>query len=464
MPSLARVVSPAVSDYVTSVQTRFTLWVCALMAVFVLGSSHALGGGPQELAGLQALYSSLDSLYIDLHRNPELSFHEEKTAAKMAARLRGLGFEVTEHVGGYGVVGVLKNGTGPTVLVRTDMDALPVKEQTGLPYASTITVKNESGETVPVMHACGHDIHMASWVGGATLLSRARDRWRGTLVFVGQPAEEVTQGAERMIKDGFLRRFPNPDFALGLHDTHVLPAGQIGVVAGPTFAASNAVDITFYGRGGHGAFPHLTIDPLLIAARTVVTLQTIVSREVNPVDPAVVTVGTFHAGTKRNIISDQAKIELTVRSFKPEVQKQLLAAIARIAKAEAAAAGAPREPAVVVDSLQASDVEFNDPALAARLTTALRRGLGDARVVPTDPVTVSEDFGVFGRAAGVPSIQLWVGAIEPGEFARAKAAGTVLPGPHSPLFAPDREPTIRTAVAAYTLSVLELLAPPVGGK
>jgi hippurate hydrolase len=267
-----------------------------------------------------------------------------------------------------------------------------------------------------------------------------------------------------MIKDGFLKRFPKPDYALGLHDTHVLPAGQIGVVAGPAYAASNAVDITFYGKGGHGAYPHLTIDPLLIAARTVVTLQTIVSREGNPFDPAVVTVGTFRAGTKRNIIADEAKLELTVRSFKPEVQKHLLAAIARIAKAEAAAARAPRDPLVVVDSLQASEVEVNDPALAARLATALRRGLGDARVVPTDPVTVSEDFGVFGRAAGVPSVQLWVGAIEPGEFSKAKAAGTNMPGPHSSLFAPDREPTIRTAVAAFTLSVMELLGSPAGGK
>ncbi|HMK39313.1 MAG TPA: amidohydrolase [Bacteroidota bacterium] len=434
------------------------------ITALVLCSSYAPGGGREELAGLQAVYPALDSLYIDLHRNPELSLHEEKTAAKMAARLRGLGFEVTEHVGGYGVVGVLKNGAGPTVLVRTDMDALPVREQTGLPYASTVTVRDDAGETVPVMHACGHDIHMTSWVGAATLLSHSRDRWQGTLVFVGQPAEEVVQGAGRMIRDGFLKRFPKPDFALGIHDTHALPAGSIGVVAGPAYAASNAVDITFYGKGGHGAFPQLTIDPLLIAARTVVTLQTIVSREVNPLDPAVVTVGTFHAGTRRNIISDQAKIELTVRSFKPEVQKQLLASIARIAKAEAAAARAPREPSVVLDSLVASEVEVNDPALAARLTTALRRELGDSRVVSTDPVTVSEDFGVFGRAAGIPSIQLWVGAIEPGEFARAKAAGTTLPGPHSPLFAPDREPTIRTAVAAYTLSVLELLAPPAGGK
>ena len=440
--------------------THMARVIFSLMAIFLLGSWHALGGVTPELAGLQALYTSLDSLYVDLHRNPELSLHEEKTAAKLASRLRDLGFEVTERVGGYGVVGVLRNGAGLTVLVRTDMDALPIKEQTGLPFASTTTVKNDAGETVPVMHACGHDIHMTSWMGAATLLARSRDRWHGTLVFVGQPAEEVVQGADRMIKDGLLTRFPKPDFVLGLHDTQLLPAGQIGVTSGPTFAASNAVDITFYGKGGHGASPHRTIDPLLIAARTVVTLQTIVSREVNPFDPAVVTVGTFHAGTKRNIIADEAKLELTVRSFKPEVQKQLLAAIERIAKAEAAAARAPRDPAVVVDAREGAEVVFNDPALAARLTTALRRGLGDANVVPADPTTGSEDFGVFGRVAGVPSIQLWIGAAESGAFAKANAAGTTVPGLHSPLFAPDRKPTIITGVAAFTLSTLELLGRP----
>lgn len=445
-------------------RTSTGLRLFALTVVVLLGSRHALGDGPSELAGLHALYPSLDSLYIDLHRNPELSLNEEKTSAKLATRLRSLGFEVTERVGGYGVVGVLRNGAGPTVMVRTDMDALPIREQTGLPYASTTTVKNDAGGTVPVMHACGHDIHMASWVGAATLLARTRDRWHGTLVFVGQPAEEVLQGAENMIKDGLMTRFPKPDFVIGLHDTQVLPAGQIGVVAGPAYAASNAVDIKFFGKGGHGAAPHLTIDPLLIAARTVVTLQTIVSREVNPFDPAVVTVGTFHAGTKRNIIADEAKIELTVRSFKPEVQKHLLAAIERIAKAEAAAAGAPREPEVVVDAREASEVVFNDPGLAAKLTTALRRGLGDANVVPGQPVTVSEDFGVFGRVAGVPSVQLSIGAVEPGKFARAKEAGTTVPGPHSPLFAPDREPTIRTAVAAFTLSALELVGTTAEGK
>jgi amidohydrolase len=273
--------------------------VALAVAVLVLGSSSSAAEGERELAGLDALYPSLDALYQDLHRHPELSKHEERTAAKMAARLRELGFQVTEHVGGFGVVGVLRNGAGPTVLVRTDMDALPIKEQTGLPYASTVTAKNDAGEATGVMHACGHDIHMASWVGAATLLARAKDRWHGTLVFVGQPAEEVLAGAEAMVKDGLFTRFPKPDFVVGLHDTQTLPSGQVSLIPGPASAASNAVDITFYGRGGHGAAPHRTIDPVVMAARAVVTLQMIVSREVNPFDPAVVTVGTFHAGTKR---------------------------------------------------------------------------------------------------------------------------------------------------------------------
>jgi len=425
-------------------------------SIALLVSAVALAGGPPDLAGLDALYPSLDALYCDLHKNPELSLHEEKTAAKLAERMRALGFEVTERVGGYGIVCVLKNGKGPTVMVRTDLDALPIKEQTGLPYASTATATNDAGETVSVMHACGHDVHMASWIGAATLLAKAKGRWHGTLVFIGQPAEERLQGAQAMVKDGLLTRFPKPNFVLGIHDSNLQPAGQIGVLGGPALAASNAVDITFYGKGGHGASPHKTIDPIVMAARTVVTLQTIVAREVNPFDPAVVTVGTFRAGTKRNIIADDAKLELTVRSYKPEVQKQLLAAIERIAKAEAAAARAPKEPLVVVDPKEASEVVFNDPALAARLEKALKRGLGNDQVAAAEPASGSEDFGVFGQAAGVPSVMLRLGMVEPGEFARAKAEGRDTPGLHTAKFAPDREPTIRGGVAALTLSVLEL--------
>jgi len=388
-----------------------------------------------ELAGLDRVYPTLDALYQDLHRNPELSKHEDKTATKLAARLRELGFEVTEHVGGTGIVGILRNGNGPTVLVRTDMDALPLKETTGLPYASKVMTKSEAGEVTAVMHACGHDIHMASWVGAATLLSGLKDRWHGTLVFT---------------------RFPKPDFVLGLHDTNMIPAGRVGLVSGPASAASNAVDITFYGKSGHGAAPHRAIDPIVMAARTVTALQTLVSRENNPFDPAVVTVGTFRGGTKRNIIPDDAKLELTVRSYKPEVQKRLLAGIERIAKAQALSAGAPREPSVVVLSDEASEVVVNDPSLVQRLSAPLKRGLGDA-VGPLEPTSASEDFGVYGRVAGAPSVQLRIGASDPAEFAKAKEAGTLPPGPHNAAFAPVREPTIRAGVSALTLSVLELL-------
>ncbi len=420
-----------------------------ILTVVLLAGAATAG----EIDGLDALYPSLDALYQDLHRNPELSNHEVKTAAKLAAHLRGLGYEVTEHVGGNGIVGVLKNGAGPTLLIRTELDALPVKEQTGLPYASTVATKNDAGDTVGVMHACGHDIHMTSWVGAATLLVRAKARWHGTLLFIGQPAEELAGGAEGMVKAGLFTRFPKPDFVIAVHDSDKLASGQVGVSSGPALAASNAVDITFYGQGGHGAAPHRTVDPVLMAARAVVTLQTIVSREVNPLDPAIVTVGTFHAGTKRNIIPDEAKLELTVRSFKPEVQQQVLAAIARIAKAEAAAARAPREPAIVIDPREATEAVVNDPALAARLTAALRRGLGDPNVIVSPPITASEDFGVFGKAAGVPSVMVWVGAVEPAKLAEGKP----LPGLHGAKWAPDRERTLRTGVIAETTMALELL-------
>lgn len=418
-----------------------------------------IAGPPIE--NLDALYPPLRELYVDLHSNPELSLREEKTSAKLAARLRELGFEVTERVGGLGVVGVLKNGSGPTVLVRTDMDALPVKELTELPYASTVTTKNDAGDTVSVMHACGHDAHMTCWIGAATLLSQTKDRWHGTLVFVGQPAEEIVHGARAMIADGLFTRFPKPDYVVGLHLFPTLPAGNVGIAVGPVYAASDAVDITFYGKGGHGASPHQAVDPIVIAARAVVTLQTIVAREVNPLDPAVVTVGSFHAGTKRNIIPDEATLKLTVRSYKPEVQQKLLAAIARIAKAEAQAGNAPREPDITVHKDEGSEVVVNDPALAARMMTALQRGLGEDRVSIVPPAMGSEDFGLFGQAAGAPSINFRIGAINPKVWDEAEKAGRtmLLPSLHSPRFAPDPEPTLKTGTAAFTLAVMELLGP-----
>ncbi|HXX31103.1 MAG TPA: amidohydrolase [Myxococcaceae bacterium] len=431
----------------------------------VLGFSpvgHSASNPPPGswVAGLDALYPSLESLYMDLHRNPELSLHEERTAATLAAKMRAIGFVVTEHVGGTGIVAVLKNGAGPTVLVRTDMDALPIKEATGLPYASTVTVKDAAGTLTPVMHACGHDVHMTSWVGAATLLAQSKDSWRGTLVFVGQPAEELVQGAAAMLEDGFLKRFPHPDDSIAIHDSALYASGTVSIVSGFALANVDMVDVTIYGRGGHGAAPHLAVDPIVIAARTIVALQTIVAREVNPLDPAVVTVGSIHGGTKHNIIPDEVKLQLTVRSYKQDVQKQLLAAIERIARAEALAAGAPKEPTVALAPKQSAVAVYNDPQLSERLAAALRRGLGDKSVVPGVPIMGSEDFGAFGTAARAPSVLIWIGAAEPGAFAKAQAAGTYVPNVHSALFAPDRVPTLRTGTAALTLAALELLGRP----
>ncbi len=424
-----------------------------------LGAITVFAGGPPAPEGLEQLYPSLERLYIDLHQHPELSLREEKTAPKMAAALRGAGFEVTEHVGGLGVVGVLRNGEGPVVLVRTDMDGLPVKEQTGLAFASTVTMKNDAGETVPVMHACGHDVHMTCWVGAATLLAQSKGAWRGTLVFVGQPAEEVVQGAKAMVNDGLFTRFPRPDYVLGIHVHNTLAAGHVGVVTGPASAASDSVDISFFGTGGHGAMPHRAVDPIVMASSAVMRLQTIVSREIDPLDSAVVTVGTFHAGNKRNIIPDEARLGLTVRTYKPEVRKRVLASIERIARGEALAGGAPREPEVRMVEKESSDVVVNDPALAARLTAALKRGLGDENIESAEPHMTSEDFGVYGSASGAPSIQLRIGAVEPGVFEEAKAAGRsmMLPGPHNPRFAPDRERTIKAGTTAFVVGVMELM-------
>ena len=411
------------------------------------------------LAPLQAIYPDLEALYIDLHQNPELSSREEKTSAKLAARLRALGYDVTEKVGGFGVVAVMKNGKGPTVLVRADMDALPIEEKTGLPYASKIRVKDDTGVEVPVMHACGHDVHMTSLIGAATLLARAKSRWRGTLVLIAQPAEELGGGASRMLHDGLLTRFPRPDFAIALHDNPLIAAGQVSAPSGYAFANVDSVDITIYGRGGHGSAPQNTVDPIVIAARTVLALQTIVSRENDPRDPAVVTVGSIHGGSKHNIIPDEVKLQLTIRSYKEEVRNKLLAAITRIAKAEAAAAGAPKEPLVVVDPGR-TYATYNDPALSKRLTGAFARTFGANNVVDFAPVMGGEDFGEIGTAAKIPSVIFWVGGCNPQKLAAAGADVTRLPWLHSSEWAPDREPTLKTGAAALTIAALELLGRP----
>jgi amidohydrolase len=392
---------------------------------------------------------------LDLHQNPELSSHETQTAAKLASRLRGLGFEVTEQVGGTGVVALLKNGAGPTIMLRTELDALPVEEKTGLPYASKVHVKDDSGRDVPVMHACGHDLHMASLVGTAAIMAHSRESWHGTLMLIGQPAEETISGAKKMLDDGLLKRFPKPDAGVALHVDNLAPAGKIGITSGYRYASADSLRITIYGKGGHGAAPQYTVDPVLIAARTVVTLQTIVSREVAPGDVAVVTVGYVNAGTKNNIIPDHAELALTVRTYKPEVRKKVLTAIARITKAEAEAAGAQREP--LIEHYETTDAVYNDPALARRLRSTLESALGKENVVTAEPLVVSEDFAYF-IEEGIPSFYFALGGADPQKFVQAAATGEALPFNHSPLFAPDVEPALRTGITAEVAVLRNLLS------
>jgi len=414
------------------------------------------------VSGVDQIYPHLDALYLDLHKNPELSSHEEKTAAKLADELRKLGYQVTTGVGGTGVVGVLRNGAGPTVLLRTELDALPIEEKTGLPYASHVTATDPGGKTVPVMHACGHDIHMSSWVGAATLLAQQKDRWRGTIVMVGQPAEETVKGAEAMIKDGLVTRFPKPDYCLAVHDSHDSPAGKVMVTPGYALANVDSVDVTLFGKSGHGAHPEATVDPIVIAAKTVLGWQTLVSREKDPFDPVVLTVGSIHGGTKYNIIPDSVALQITLRTYKPEVRKMMLEGIARIAKAESAAANSPKEPTVKV--AESANATYNDPALSKRLLSMLGRELGADNVEEWHPEMVAEDFSELCKAAGSPGVQLRIGAVEPAKFAQAKASGTPLPSLHSSGFAPDRERTIKTGVQVLTLSALDLLAKPYGSQ
>ena len=432
----------------------------ALSALALAGLTNALSAVPPDPPRSAApIYPELRVFYEDLHRNPELGYQEVRTSAKLAEKLRALGFEVTTGVGRTGVVAVLKNGKGPTVLLRADMDALPIEEKTGLPYASVATAKNDEGETVKVMHACGHDIHVTTLVGAATLLAAVKNEWRGTLILVGQPAEEGGSGARAMLNDGLFERFGRPDFALALHDVPYLPAGSLGITPGYANANSDRVDITVYGKGGHGSTPHLTVDPIVIAARIVVALQTIVARETDPREPVVVTVGAIHGGTAYNVIPDEASLKLTVRTYKPEVRERVLAAIARIAKAEAASAGAPKEPLVAVQAGGYTS-NYNDPELAKRVTAVFEAHFGKERVSAPPPGMGGEDFADFGRAANAPSLMFWLGATPAAVFEAAGGDRSKLPPTHSPLWAPDPEPTIKTGSAALALAALELLAKP----
>jgi amidohydrolase len=403
---------------------------------------------------VETVYPEARTLYIDIHQNPELSGHESQTAAKLVVRLRSLGYEVTEHVGGTGIVAILKNGPGPTVMLRTELDALPVEEKTGLPYASKVHAKDDAGHDVAVMHACGHDLHMAALVATAAIMAHSKDTWHGTLMLIGQPAEETISGAKAMLDDGFLKRFPKPDVGVALHVGNAQPAGKIGITPGVYNTNADSLRITIYGKGGHGASPHTAIDPIVIAAKTILAFQTIVSREVPPGEMAVITVGYVHAGTKNNIIPDEAELGLTIRTRKTEIRKQILAAIARVTKSEAEAAGATREPSI--DHYEATDLVYNEPALAERLRLPLEAALGKDNVLIVPPITPSEDYAYFINQ-GIPSLYFSLGGAYPEKYAESKTAGVTLPSNHSPFFAPDVDPALHTGIEAEVVMLRNLL-------
>jgi len=427
-----------------------------LLPFLVVALLAAFPAAGQTIAEIDAYYPELQALYQDIHRNPELGFQEVQTAAKLAARLKALGFEVTTGVGRTGIVALLKNGAGPTVMLRTELDALPVAEKTGVSFASTATVKNLAGATVPVMHACGHDLHMTAWSGTAKWMADHRQQWHGTLMLVGQPAEEsagANGGAAAMLKDGLFERFPKPDFVIGIHDDDTMPAGTIGFHPGPFRAMSISPTITLYGRGGHGAMPYNTIDPVVMAARTVMALQTVVSRENNPMDPVVVTIGSIHGGTQANVIPDEVKLELNVRTYTDEVQKRVMTAITRIAKAEAAASGSTREPLITMP--ESGHVVVNDPQLTARVAAALQKAMGTQQVIEMPAKMTSEDFSEYGRA-GIPAVLLHIGAVNPAKLAESRRTGIPVPAPHSPEWLPDLEPTLKAAIRGETVVLLNL--------
>ena len=426
--------------------TRFCFAVLAAISV-------ATPLGAQTAADIDTYYADLQTLYQDLHRNPELAFQEIQTAAKLSSRLTSMGYDVTTGVGRTGVVALLRNGAGPTVMLRTELDALPVAEKTGAPFASTVVTKNLIGATVPVMHACGHDLHMTAVIGTARWMAEHRQQWHGTLMIVGQPAEETIGGAEAMLKDGLFSRFPKPDYAIALHDDDTMPAGTIGYHAGPFRAISISPTLTIYGRGGHGAMPYNTIDPVVLAARTVVALQTIVSRETDPMDPVVLTIGSIHGGTQANIIPDEVTLGLNIRTYSEETQKRVMTSVMRIAKAEAAAAGSPREPTIT--SPEAGHVVVNDPALTKRVAAALQKAIGTEKVIEMPAKMTSEDFAEYGRA-GVRSLLLHIGAVSPTKLTDAKRTGVPVPAPHSPEWLPDLEPTLKGAIRGETVALLDL--------
>ena len=435
----------------------------AMLAFSTLGTAPAAAQATDSAIGAEIKKDmpSLMAIYRDLHANPELSFMEVRSAGILAAEARKLGFKVTEKVGGTGVVAVMENGPGPVVLLRADMDGLPVIEQTGLPGASKVRVTTKEGVETGVMHACGHDTHMTAWIGAARRMAANKSKWSGTLVMIGQPAEERGAGARMMLEDGLYTRFPKPQYALAFHDAAQFPAGQIGYTSGYALANVDSVDVLVKGVGGHGAYPQTTKDPIVLASRIVGALQTLVSREISPLDSAVVTVGSFHAGAKHNIISDEAKLQLTVRSYSDEVRNHLLDGIARIAKGEAIAAGMPedRMPVVTVQRDEYTPATYNTPEFTEEMAGYLKTQFGEKRVTAMPPVMGGEDFGRFSRDTNkdVKSLIIWVGGVPHAEYEAAKKEGRTLPSLHSPFWAPEADTVISTATEALTAMAMKLM-------
>jgi amidohydrolase len=424
--------------------------LCSLSLVSCLSHAYTPTSAEQQ---------SLEALYLHLHQNPELSYHEAKTSSTIANQLKALGFNVAENIGGYGVVGLFQNGTGPTVMLRADTDGLPIIEQTGKDYASKVTTTDAQGNTVGVMHGCGHDIHMTSMIGAAQQLLKFKNKWQGTLMVVAQPAEEVGGGAKAMLKEGLFENFAKPDAVLALHVSASLEAGKVAIAPGYALANVDSVDIIVKGKGGHGAYPHTTVDPVVIAARLVLALQTIASREVSPLEPNVLTVGSIHGGSKHNIISNQVKLQLTLRSYNPSVREQQIAAIKRISKGIAISAGLTDGdyPEVIVHQEESIPSTYNEPKLTEQVTNAITLALGNDNVVKAEPVMAGEDFGLYGRTnEAVPITLFWLGAVEQAKMDAFKAGKSTLPSLHSSQFAPDYPKTISTGVTALSQAALNV--------
>jgi amidohydrolase len=441
------------------VVTLAAITMAALPSVAQSTSSDLAASAAKQLP-------SLTETYKHFHRNPELSHHEEKTSALLAAELRELGYTVTERVGkyadgsqAYGVVAILQNGTGPRLLIRADMDALPVVEKTGLDYASTVRSTNAQGQDVGVMHACGHDIHMTVLLGVAKEMADRKTLWHGTLMLIGQPSEETIDGARAMLADGLYERFGKPDVVLSEHDDSAHAAGSVALKSGPMLASSTSIDVTMRGIGAHGSAPQLSKDPVLMAAEFIVLAQTIVARQIDPQQPAVLTVGMIHGGAKRNIIPEEVTMGLTLRTYSDKVRDQIIADVRRTADGIATGYGVPQDrmPVVTVSQTEITPVEANDPALTERMRKVAINALGADHVDPADSVMGSEDVGLFSLDGKIPAMMFRLGAADAGKLAHAQETGVPLPGPHSPLFAPVYAPTIETGVTAMTAMALDVL-------